>query len=56
MSITKTVQDLTIKEVFEDLEYYLTQSQLRSPPFCDDNYTIVRKYITELKERLGVES
>ena len=50
--MSKTVQDLTIKELFEDMEYYLNQAQLRSPPFCDNSYTIVRKYITELKVRI----
>ena len=50
--MSKTVQDLTIKEVFEDLDYYLNQIQLKSPSFCDSGYDIVRKYVEELKGRI----
>jgi len=49
--IEKTIKDLTIKEIIEDLEYYLKQAQIMSPPFVDETFTIINKYIKELKDR-----
>lgn len=50
--MNKTIQELTIKEIFEDLEHYLNQLQLQSPPFCDNGHSIVREYVEELKLRI----
>jgi len=48
----KTVSDLTQKEILEDLDYWLTQTQMRCPPFCDEMFDIIRMYTKELEKRL----
>ena len=52
MMKAKTIEDLTIKELFEDLESYLLETQYMAPPFCDEMFVILRKYINKLKENV----
>ena len=49
--MTKTIQDLNNKEILEDLDYWITQAQMRSPSFVDDVFEIIRKYTIELHKR-----
>ena len=35
----KTLEDLTIKELLEDLGYWIRYAQLQSPPFTDSAYS-----------------
>lgn len=35
MEEKRTIKDLTTKELFEDLEYYVNYAQTQSPPFVD---------------------
>lgn len=55
MSKQKTIEDLTKIELLEDIEYYLQQTQLKSPSFVDEMFTILRKYTTELTKRIKNE-
>jgi len=48
----KTVSDLTQKEILEDLDYWLTQTQARCPAFVDEMFDIIRQYTKELEKRL----
>jgi len=48
----KTIKDLTTKELFEDLEYYVNYAQIQSPSFVDKTFDIIKMYIEELKEKL----
>lgn len=47
----RTVQDLNNKELLEDLDWWIYQAQMRSPPFVDDVFAIIIKYTTELHKR-----
>lgn len=47
----KTVKDLTQKEILEDLDYWLTQTQMRCPSFVDEMFDILRTYTKELEKR-----
>ena len=47
----KTVKDLTNKEIVEDLFYWIQQAWVRSPPFVDNVFKIIYKYVCELEER-----
>lgn len=51
MSKERTVQDLNNKELLEDLSHWIYQAQMRSPPFVDDVFDIIKKYTTELHKR-----
>ena len=53
MSKEKTVKDLTIKELLEDLVFYTTCAQLKCPKFTDNDFAIMWKYIKELQLREG---
>ena len=53
MSKEKTVKDLTIKELLEDLAYYTNQTQMKCPKWLDNDFAIIRKYIEELLFREG---
>lgn len=50
--MAKTIKDLTLKELFEDLDYYINYGQVQSPPFVDKTYEIIKKYIKQIKELL----
>jgi hypothetical protein len=47
----KTVKDLTLKELIEDLDYWLVQLHYRSPPMNDEMFEILYKYMVELAKR-----
>ena len=51
MSENKTVKDLTIKELLEDLAYYTNLTQMKCPKWIDSDFKIIWKYIEELKLR-----
>jgi len=48
----KTIEELTIKELLEDLTLYTKRANCQSPPFCDDTFKIIYGYIRELQNRL----
>lgn len=45
--MAKTIEDLTLKELFEDLDHYINYG-----PFVDKTYEIIKKYIKQIKELL----
>lgn len=51
----KTIQDLTNKEIVEDIDYYLNELNMMAPPFCDGRFRIVKEYILELYKRFENE-
>ncbi len=51
MSEKKTIQDLTVKEILEDLKYYVNYANVQSPSFVDKTFNIILKYINELEKR-----
>lgn len=51
MSKVKTVKDLSVKELLEDLAHYTNQTQVKCPKWLDDNFAIIWKYIKELQLR-----
>ena len=53
--MNKQIQDLTDKELMEDIEYWLYQTQLRASPVADECFGILKKYLPELKKRLNME-
>jgi len=53
MSKEKTVKDLTVKELLEDLTHYTNQTQMKCHKSVDNDFAIIRKYIEELHFREG---
>ena len=53
--MSKKIEDLNNKEIFEDIEYYLNYAQVQPPPFVDKTFEIIRGYINELKLREAIE-
>ena len=49
--MSKTIEELTIKEIFEDIDYYLNYAQMQSPSFVDKTLKAIKIYIVELKKR-----
>ena len=45
----KKIEDLTNKELLEDLHYYVDYAQKQSPSFVDKTFNIVYLYIKELR-------
>jgi len=50
--VLKEIKDLTDIELLEDIEYYLYNAQLKSPPFVDKTFDIIREYLKEWRKRL----
>ena len=48
----KTIQDLTIKEIAEDLDYWIIQTMYRAPPMLDEMFVILNSYVKELLKRV----
>jgi len=40
-------------EIWEDIVYWVDQAKMRSPTFVDEIFTIIEKYLIELKKRLS---
>ena len=53
--MSRTIEDLNVKELFDDLDFYLHILQIKSPPFCDEGFGIVALYIKQLKKKLEVD-
>ena len=52
MAKKQRIEDLTNIELWEDLVYWVEQAQGRSPSFVDEIYSIITKYLIEMKKRL----
>ena len=52
MAKKKKIEDLTNMEIWEDVVYWVNQAKLRAPSFVDEIFTIIEKYLIELKKRL----
>ena len=51
----KKIEDLTNIELWEDMVYWVEQAQARSPSFVDEIYSIITKYLVEMKKRLEAQ-
>lgn len=49
----KEIKNLTNMEIWEDMVHWIGQAQLRSPSFNDEIFSIIKKYLIELKKRLN---
>ena len=52
--MNKKIEDLNVKELIEDLEYYVDYANIQCPSFVDNTFNIIREYIKWLKKRFNI--
>lgn len=54
--MARTIEDLNVKELLEDLEYWVNYANVQSPPFVDKTFKIIREYIKWIRIRLNIKT